>query len=321
LLRASVELTFSEGKPPLSVAPGERVSVRAASAIGPVPGGVVEARAGGKSLAAARVVRGTAELEVPASFGDDSERLTIHYIGDGPGWVAGAPLEVALRHRGQGLRRYAPWLLAAVVAALAVLQGFRRPVRKPPAPKAELAKPRASVEVLEVFASGGGYRGRLRDAHDGSSVTPAAVSILSRDGNATRVLIQVPALPDGTFNIEPLPIPSHALIEVTAPFHATLTAPLPPPGVIELSMISRRRALLDRLVRWAERHGAPWIGASQEPTPSHVAAAAAAQKEDGVARWALAVERLAFGPQPPDAAGERAAGVTEEPKVSRAPGH
>jgi len=120
---------------------------------------------------------------------------------------------------------------------------------------------------------------------------------------------------DGGFQIEGASFPADSRVEVTAPFHSTLVAALPGPGVIELSLISRRRALLERLVRWAERRGKPWMKALGEPTPAHIAEVAAQESEPQVERWARGLEHLAFGPNPPDAASEQAAGVTEDPKV------
>ena len=89
------------------------------------------------------------------------------------------------------------------------------------------------------------------------------------------------------------------------------------PGLLELSLISRRRALMQRLVRWAERRGKPWTRPSGEPTPAQIAAVAVNEAEPEVERWARGVERLAFGPTPPDAAAEQASGVAEDPKAGR----
>jgi hypothetical protein len=174
---------------------------------------------------------------------------------------------------------------------------------------------RASVEVLEAFGPSGGYRGVVRDAHEGTPVAPAVVSFLSKGANA-RVLLQVRTNADGEFSTDST-FAGETLLEVTAPFHTTLTAPLPGPGVLELSLVSRRRALLERLVRWAERHGKPWVRQNGEPTPATLAAAASAESELQVESWARAVEHLAFGASPPDAAREQAAGVTADPKIAR----
>src|SRR5260221_11563213 len=131
------------------------------------------------------------------------------------------------------------------------------------------------------------------------------------------VLFQVRTGHEGSFAVESAGFPSGTRVEVHAPFHATLSAPLPVPGVIELSLISRRRALLERLVRWAERRGKPWTRGSGDPTPAHVAGVASSEAEAHVERWARGLEHLAFGPNPPDAASEQAAGVTEDPKTTR----
>jgi hypothetical protein len=178
------------------------------------------------------------------------------------------------------------------------------------------ARVRASVEVLETFAAGGGYEGYVRDAHEGTGISPAVVSFIGPGLNRP-VLLQVRTATDGAFRVQTATFGEGTLVEVTSPFHATLTAPLPPPGVLELSLISRRRALMERLVRWAERHGKPWIRASAEPTPAEVAAVASNEAEPEVERWARGLERLAFGPSPPDAASEQASGVADDPKTTR----
>ena len=54
-----------------------------------------------------------------------------------------------------------------------------------------------------------------------------------------------------------------------------------------------------------------------DPTPGHVAGVADQESEAQVGHWARAVERLAYGPNPPDAAVEQAAGVGEDPKLGR----
>jgi hypothetical protein len=156
----------------------------------------------------------------------------------------------------------------------------------------------------------------VRDAHDGIGISPAAVSFLGPGANRP-VLLQVRTASDGSFRVQSAVFPDGTLVEVTSPFHATLTAPLPGPGVLELSLISRRRALMDRLVRWAERQGKPWIRASAEPTPADVASVASSEAEPDVERWARGLERLAFGPTPPDAASEQASGVADDPKTTR----
>lgn len=298
------------------VEPGSAVQVGVVSALGPVPSGVVEVQSAGRSIAAARVQGGVASVALPsAPAGLLGKTVTLEYVGEGPGWLAGPARELRVRPARPGYGGAALWILAAILVATAVVLGWRRPPR--PVPPALLAAPRvrASVEVLEPLGEREGYRGYVRDAHDGTPLSPAAVSFVL-PGTSGRVLQQCLTTPDGSFRTESS-FPAGTLIEVTAPFHATLTAPLPAPGVLELSLVSRRRALLDRLVRWAERHGKPWIRAGGDPTPATVATTAQGEQEPQVETWARSIEHLAFGASPPDAAREQAAGVLDDPKTSR----
>jgi hypothetical protein len=299
------------------IEPGVAVRVSVASALGPAPSGAVEVQSAGRSIAAARVQRGTAVVTVPIAATPSLGRtVTFEYVGEGPGWLSGAPVEARVRPAGPSYARSALWVIAAVLAALAVVLGWRRPPRPRPAPATPTSRVRASVELIEAFGPSGGYRGLVRDAHEGVAITPAVVSFVAAGPNG-RVLLQLRTSDDGSFVTDEPSFPDGTLIEVTAPFHTTLTAPLPAPGVLELSLVSRRRALLERLVRWAERHGKPWIRQAGEPTPASLAATAAVESEPQVESWARAVEHLAFGASPPDAAREQAAGVTGDPKTTR----
>jgi hypothetical protein len=317
IMRNATVVLSLEGGLELGVEPGATLQLHAASALGPATSGVVEARSRGRSVAAARVTNGAATLSVPAAPATMlGSSLTLEFVGGSAGWLAGPPLELRVLAARPGYARYAFWIAAAALAALAVVFGWRRPPRPRPLAPAEPPKVRASVEVLETFGAGGGYQGHVRDAHDGTSISPAAVSFIG-PGTTRPVLLQVRTATDGSFRVESATFPAGTLVEVSAPFHATLTAPLPVPGVIKLSLISRRRALMERLVRWAERRGKPWLRPTAEPTPAEIAATASLEAEPDVERWARGLERLAFGPVPPDAASEQASGVADDPKTTR----
>jgi hypothetical protein len=312
---ATAQLGLGDGDE--QVEAGKPFKVSVSSALGPVPSGAVEARSEGRSVAAARVVAGQASLTVPvlpaARVGGV---LTLEYVGDGPGWLPGTPQQVRLRAPGSSYAGSLLWLLALVLVAVAVVLSWRRPPRPVGPPPEPPLRPRASIEVLEALAESEGYRGFVRDAHDGLPVSLAVLTFLA-PGAPRGVLLQCRTSPDGSFHAKAGPFPAGTLLEVAAPLHATLTAPLPRPGVLSLSLVSRRRALLDRLVQWAERHGRPWLQQGAEPTPAALAATAAAEREPEVESWARAIEQLAFGPGAPDAAREQAAGLAEEPKTSR----
>lgn len=309
LRSATVQLHLSSAAS-TGIDPSVPLQVTATSALGAAPSGVVEARSRGISIAAARIRNGAATLTLPSTPNALGGTLSLEYVGGGSGWLSGAPLEVKVLPAGPSYARYAAWVLAAALAGLAVVLGWRRPPR--PRPLEEPAPPRirASVEVLEKFGSGGGYRGFVKDAHEGVPISPAVINFV---GPNRAVLLQARTASDGSFHIESSNFPRDARVEVSAPFHATLVAPLPVPGVIELSLVSRRRALLERLVRWAERRGKPWTRLVGEPTPAHIVAVANAESEPQVERWARDVERLAFGAVPPDAASEQ--GVGDDPKA------
>ncbi len=297
--------------------PGASLTVQATSALGRAPSGVIEARSRGLSVAVARVRAGVGTLTLPAApaalLGSS---VTLEYVGEGAGWLSGPPIELRVLAPGPSYVRYAVWIAAAALAALAVVLGWRRPPRSRPPAAPIPPRSRASVEVLETFGVGGGYQGYVRDAHDGAGISPAVVSFIGPGSQGT-VLLQVRTASGGAFRVDDSVFPPGTLVEVTAPLHAPLSAALPAPGVIELSLVSRRRALMERLVRWAERRGKPWTRPMGEPTPAEVAAVASNEAEPEVERWARDLERLVFGATPPDAASEQATGVADDPKTTR----
>jgi hypothetical protein len=106
-----------------------------------------------------------------------------------------------------------------------------------------------------------------------------------------------------------------ARLVVSADAHATHEQPLPPPSVLAITLVTRRRALLERLVKWARQRGAPFDG-SPEPTPGHVRRAAVRAGAADVEAWAGRVEQAAYGPTPVDEPLEREVRATE-PRPAR----
>lgn len=316
LRTATVTLKLDASESP-SAEPGATLRIEARSALGPAPSGVIEARSKGRSIAAAPVKNGVALLTLPAApeaaFGPS---LTLEYVGEGPGWLSAGPLELQTQPASKSWGRYAPWIAAVALAALAVVLGWRRPRRERPSVAPPLERPSARLEVLESFGARGGYQGTVRDAHEGTPLAGATLSFVD-PGPPMRLLLQTRTSADGSFKLdgEGHVFLAGALLEVAAPWHATLSAPLPGPGVLQLSLVSRRRALLDRLVQWAERRGRPWLPQAGDPTPAQVATVAGLESQPEVGQWARALERLAYGPNPIDAAAEQAAGVAEDPKL------
>jgi hypothetical protein len=154
--------------------------------------------------------------------------------------------------------------------------------------------------VVELGPVRSGWKGRVLDAHEGTPIEAARISVLipafGGDGCATSGVTDE----QGHFELDHVERTEGARLEVTARWHSTLVKPLPPPGLITVNLLSRRRALLGRLVDWALRAGRPWTQPG-DPTPGHVARVARARHAQDVEGWAESVENAAFGPEPPDA--------------------
>jgi hypothetical protein len=168
------------------------------------------------------------------------------------------------------------------------------------------------VEVVETDPSHSGWRGQVIDAHDGTLIAGARVSIVVPAFDGEGVAASHVAGADGAFSLVHVETARNegARLVVTAPFHATLSGPTPPDGVLTICLLSRRRALLDRLVGWATRAGRPWAR-RKEPTPLEIAEVAHHRHEADVAGWAAAIAEAAYGAKPPDERREQQIGARE----------
>ena len=166
----------------------------------------------------------------------------------------------------------------------------------------EAGLPKAGVALVSLGRTGEGWRGKLRDAHDGGPVAGARVAIERRGFERIETVTQAWSDAEGAFTLQPLAteVPGDEIV-TEGPLHATLRRPLPAPGLLDIALVLRKRALLERLVGWARRRGPPFDG-RPEATPGHVRRAAGS--EFAVARWADAVERAAYGGQSVDAAAQ-----------------
>jgi hypothetical protein len=171
--------------------------------------------------------------------------------------------------------------------------------------------------LLEREAAGSGWRGHVIDAHDGAPVEGARVTLVVPVFDGEGVAATFTTVADGAFSIAHVPAAKQegARLVASARHHTTLAQPVPPDGILAVCLVSRRRALLDRLVGWARRAGRPWARRrGGEPTPLDVAEAARHFNQADVSAWASAIEEAAFGAVPPD---ERKEGeiVAREPTV------
>jgi hypothetical protein len=280
------------------------VSVAVAAGHGDVDGGVVEAIAAGKSMGTAPVRDGRAAVVVPVDpRAVGSVPLILRYVPASPFFRPGKPLEVraAIAPPSKLMRS----LLIAIVAAAAawVFASWRRS-KKPPEPSRRAFALPPGVHAVEDPRHPGQFSGTVIDAHEGTLLEGVEIVVraatLAGDGVIARTHSN--ARGEFAFELAAAARPEGAHIEAQSRTHSKESKSLPSGGTLKVALVTRRRAILDRFVRWARRHGAPY-DRSPEPTPAQVRAAASARGD--VAQWASEVETAAFGPADIDAAIER----------------
>jgi hypothetical protein len=309
---ALAELSLAEPVPESHPESGVRLRVRVHSVAGAVPSGSVEARVGSATLGSARVSDGRAELYLQLDENTAKSRpIELRYASDSPWWLAGADLAVTIPVLPPSPWRRVAWIAAVVVLGSWLLLGWQRPRRLERRAGALLSRQlaRAPVDVIEVGDQRGGWRGRVLDAHDGTPIAGAAVLVRLPAFDGSGVLRTAHTDEHGAFTLEGSDtLGPGAALEVRAPFHAPLAAPMPPAGTLVLSLISRRRTLLSRFVEWAAHDGG-WERQG-EATPGEVARRT---DRSEVATWASALDEAAFGPDPLSEAKEQAVLGQEPP--------
>jgi len=314
---AVVELSLAEPILPSHPESGVHIRVRVHSVAGPVHSGSIEARVAGSNLGSARVSEGLAELYLQLEETTaKSHPIELRYASDSPWWLPGPELSVTIPVLPPSPWRRIAWIAAVVVLGSWLLLGWQRPRRleRKAASLVPAHAARAPVDVIEVGDVRSGWRGRVLDAHDGTPIANAVLLVRLPAFDTSGVLHTANTDEQGTFVLEGPRSPGPgAALEVRAPLHTPLAAPMPPPGTLVLSLTSRRRTLLGRFVDWAlrdggwERHG--------EATPGEVARRTERRE---VASWASALDEAAFGPDPLSEAKEQAV-IAREPSHNRKP--
>lgn len=323
LRTARVDLELDPAAP-IDPEGGSSVTVHARSIGQSVPTGAVEAMLGGETLGIAPLSSGSAQIRL-RGFTPESDHvgITLRYLPADPCWIATPPIEVSLPLTPPSAWRQIPWIFGAGLLGLWLFGAWRRPGRteKPKrASDAEVASGRPSVEILEPGAEGSGWQGQLHDAHDLSAIAGGRVAIygpaITGDGLVEDAITDAA----GRFALQTVSgIPREgARLVVSARWHATLQRPLPAEGTLAIQLVTRRRALVDRLVDWATRQGRPWTAAGQ-PTPGHVSRVAERRRAPEIAEWAQSVEQAAYGPDPVEAAHDDAIRRKEPSAVPRRP--
>lgn len=307
LRTARVTLTLAGNVPAADPSDGVDLDVAVGSALGAVPGGAIEALVAGQSAGTAPVTAGSSRLiaAFAAPTASAVVPVTVRYLPDAPWWIAGDSVTVNVPIAPPSPWRRLPWVIAALVVGWWVVQGWRRPARteRKDGDRASLPPGRPSLDVIEVLPGNAGWRGRVLDAHEGTAIAGARVRIFVPSFEGDGVVSTSETDEEGRFELGAVrPAPGAKLV-ASATWHATLEKPLPPAGHLAVSLVSRRRALLGRLVEWANRMGKPWARPG-DPTPGHVATVARARHAQDVGDWAEEVERAAYGPEAPDADAE-----------------
>jgi hypothetical protein len=320
-LLATSRVKLALSRPPAGADPTEGVAIDVAvgSPSGAVNGGSIEAVLDGSSVGIAAVERGNAHVVARFPRRGPKATLELHYVPTEPWWLPGDSLKV-----GVTLLPRSPWSSLgwfALFAALAfwLVRGWRRPprvLRRDPTAEGKRPPPAAAVVVVEPDASLQGWQGVVRDAHDEEPVPNAVIALLGA-GPDPRVLARATADRDGRFELAAAP-GGELRFSVNATWHTELVCPAPPLGRLRVDLVSRRRHLLARLVRWAQRRGPLGRGVG-EPTPADVVAEARRAKRDDVADWASAVEAAAFGSAAVDDGMEREV-LRREPADPSEPG-
>ncbi len=294
---------------------GVDIVVRVRSKLGPVPSGTVEARLAGGSVGSAPVVDGSAHLVAVFDAPRGSKALlALQYLPDAPWWLPGPPIDVVAPIAPPSPWRRLPWVVAALAIMLWVVRGWRRPARRETPQHVDPTEPpgRAAIDLVERGPARSGWRGEVRDAHEGIPIAGARVLVRIPSFGSDGIAGQAVTDDAGRFaldHVEGSQVEG-ATLEVSARWHSRLVKPLVAPGHVAIALVSRRRALLDKLVGWARGRGQPWAG-RDEPTPGHVAGVAVQQSAPDVASWAHSIEQAAFGPTPPDEEVERQLGESE----------
>lgn len=298
-----VRLEVAKSPEPQDPSQGVDIHVAVSSHLGAAESGSVEAVVSGESVGTAPVSAGAAQVVAvfPAAH-SAKVPVMLRYLPDAPWYHPAEPITISVPVQGPSAWRLLPWILAALAIAFWVIRAWERPARTE-RPKDREARPppsgRASVELVEPGPPGGGWTGEIVDAHDGQPVPAARIEIIVPSFEGDGVAASARTDEDGRFELSETSPSEGARISVRARWHANIERRLPAPGHLTITVVSRRRALVNRLVSWAAGRGKPWVGQG-EATPGSLANAADQRTQPAVAAWARAVEEAAYGPEPVD---------------------
>ena len=292
---------------------GIAIPIIANTKAGPVMSGSIEATIGDRSVGAAPVRSGRADLLVsfPAHSAGDVP-LRVRYAPDTPWVLGGDPLLINVPVHAPVPTRQWPLLGGAALLAVWLIAGRLRSARRSAAAhtatlrgSAQASSGVAEIAIVRALTQSDQHRslaGTVIDAHDRSPVAGAHVSVEQREMTEVRVVVAGVTGADGRFELQLAALSGPADLVAEGALHASLRLPLPRAQTVEIALVLRKRRMVDELVRWARRRGAPF-DATPDATPGHVRAAGG-EREPDVAAWAEAVENAAFSDAAIDAEAE-----------------
>jgi hypothetical protein len=308
-LKASVikmaHVTLIASQPTKALVPhdGFSIVVVAESSRGPVQSGAIEARVGETSVGVGSVKQGKAV--VPMHFDvPESTVLPIQftYLPDSQRYRPEKALVLNVPVSPPSPWRRAPLFLVGIGLLGWLARSWRRAPASKTARDSVVDGSKVRVPKAEIIEEGPrlatGYEGRVVDAHDGYAIQQALVRVLLGDFLGQRVVIETVTDGQGRFSLHGAYDASHRMV-IESEFHSLLERPMPMPGRMTVTLMTRRRALLERLVIAVKKAGGVW-GESKEPTPNQVAKVAQANYQEKPAAWAKAVDESTYGPHEVD---------------------
>jgi hypothetical protein len=317
----TIDLALEQPLEPVRPSQGFDVAIRAAGRGGPAGSGWVEANVGETQVGLGRIQDGQAIVSVRFQPGRRTQvPMSLRYVPEQPWYRAGERIETTLEILPLPLWAHAPWVALAAFAAFWIIRAWRRPGRRSePTEGRDVATGEAEAVVLKRDRNAAAWTGFVVDAHTGLPVPNATLAIEVPSVTHVEVARETTSSTDGSFELLRVsPLPESARLLVRADFHTELRQSVPPLGQLKISLVERRRTVLQALTRWAKAMGRPWA-AEREPTPAHVAEVASLHERPDTSSWAREVEHAAYGPETPSESTESALTSRTPPLDPRPP--
>lgn len=286
---------------------GFDTQVRVRSLHGPVNSGWIESHVGETVVGIGEVQAGVATVRSRfRATRRPSVAFSVRYLPEHPWWMPVNRLTAELKLLPPSPWQHLPWMALALGVIWWVVKTWRRPLRRrlrSPSSDPTAVKPRPGIRVLESDGPKTGWQGVVRDVHTQTPIRAQVSLHVPSVDQAEACLARAECDALGRFELsEAARLPEGARLIVTAADYTTIEQAVPPPGRLDIGLMTRRRYLLEQLTAWATQRGAAW----SQATPRRVAKLAAKRGERSIERWALDIEDAAYGPRAPGDRDERA---------------